>query len=161
MAWFAQALSRSARQWYQIRLLSEQVDTHEHERIKLLFGSLFMAAHRPRGMTLWLTPRDDGGADLYFSPAAAYYGRDVLRHYQGQSCPEPEPDSLYPYAGYGYADSSVRLRPLQPRSRSFLPVAYSVRSLRGFHSDLLAAHRLLIDGQVAPYVQRYIKAWFR
>lgn len=163
MAWLAKR-SRPRADWHHILLSPRQVAAHEHERLKLVFGALYMASHMPAGMRLWVAARADGGADAYISPQAVAYTPDLLAYYQGAPCAEPAFDG--PVAAAGDAEAppvGLRLvrRRVEPRHRSFAPVPYSYRSMKGFHAGPGAAQLLLISGQVAPYLRRYIKAWFR
>lgn len=151
--------------WYRIGLQASQIAAHEHERLRLLFGALFMTARMPAGMTLWIRPRDDGGADLYLPPRSMLYAKDLLRYYTGHPCDPPGPNTVQPFAGDG--DRQQPLNPplrrprVGPTARSHAPARYLYRSMREFRRAPLSAQMLLIDGQVAPFLRRYIKAWFR
>lgn len=151
--------------WYRIGLKASQVASHEHERLRLLFSALFMTARMPSGMTLWIRPRDDGGADLYLPPRSTLYSKDLLRYYAAHPCDPPEPLSVQTFAGDGHRPHPLDLRLARRRvgisERAFAPVRYRYRSMHEFRRSPLAGQMLLIRGQVAPFVQRYVKAWFR
>lgn len=77
MIQLAQARRQAPSQWHHVRLDAPQLAEREHERMKMLFSRTYMAAHRPRGMTLWMTPDDaDGGATCIYRRGRCHWPKN-------------------------------------------------------------------------------------
>lgn len=159
----AQTRRASAPQWHHVRLEAQELAQREHERMKLRFNRLYMAARRPRGMRLWMTLDDDNGADVYLSPKAAPRAGNLIRRYQARPCDPPGRSTML-IAGDGYAVHGPCAQAPPARTtaagRRFLPAPSTYRCVRS-----LVRRRVddpappSVDNQMAPFVRRYAKAW--
>lgn len=75
-------------------LNSNQVTTGEVESRKEFFSEAFAAACAPRVMALFQLQRDDGGIDLYFTPACADHAEELLNRWGAVPCDRPSPRNL-------------------------------------------------------------------
>lgn len=149
-----------APRWHHVRLEAQQLAEREHERMKMRFNRIYMAARTPRGMTLWMTP-DGDSADVYLSPQAQLIANELIRRYQARPCDAPvQPTVLIAGDGYDaqHLDTRVTSTPNIRTTRRYLPVPYSCRSVRTFVRTPQKPPRFTRD-QLAPFVRRYADAW--
>lgn len=154
--------NKASRQWRCIRLETPQLAKREHERMIMLFNCIFMAAGRPRDVSLWMTAMDDnGGIDVYLSPRATPLVEELIRRYHASVCEHPSA-SMELIAGHDsqaqdHQPPTVGLRTIAS-SRRYLPAPYTYRSVRAVQQPM-ANKTWLADSQMTPFVRRFIHAW--
>src|SRR6266581_4646359 len=78
--------------WFQISLSPADVSAGHVDRIQDTFAELLIDASAPPGAAMFGASRDDGGADLYFTPSAATIAADLLRENGALACLPPVTD---------------------------------------------------------------------
>ncbi len=157
---FAPSRKRANPEWHHIRLEAPQMAAREHERMKLTFGTLYMTAHMPVGMNLWMAPDDGGGADIYISPVSAPFADDLIRRYRARPCPLPSQPILL-IAGHQYeaqSDAAAGSRPAAASARNDVSASYPHRAAGGTVGRFLRTLPYR-PGRVAPLVRRFVRAW--
>lgn len=157
---FAQTHKRSNPQWHVVRLQTQQLVAREHERVKMRFNRIYMAARTPRGMSLWMAP-DNDGADLYLSPQGLPLTDDLIHRYQARPCAPPAKAAVL-IAGDGYTrhepiGRTLPTRQMRPSTGRFLPLPYTYRCVRSLAPGKRA--KPVAGSQMAPFVRRYALAW--
>ncbi len=156
----AQPRARANQEWHHIRLEAPQMVAREHERMKLLFGTLYMGALMPAGMNLWMAPDYGGSADIYISPPSVPLAGDLIRRYQARPCAPPSrPIVLIAGHQYGTQDDT-RCEPWHaaeaaPRDGAASFPGRAVYELTGRFSKTLP----YAWGQFALFVRRFAQAW--
>lgn len=79
--------------WYRSTLSLAQAAAGEALRRTEIFSEAFFAAGAPRTMALFQRRREDGGLDLYFTPACGESVADLLGAWGSAPCDRP------PFAG--------------------------------------------------------------
>jgi|SRR5699024_428971 len=154
--------SRNTASWHHVRLHAQQLAEHEFEHMAMLFNWDYMAADKPRGMSLWFMPSSDDGADLYLSPQSTPSAAKLMRHYRAQPSAPPA-DTTVLIAGDGYGTYAHRVRAVSSRhtktTRNLLPArttAHWLRSLSQTRGDIPWLHGA---DRIAPFVRRVVQAW--
>ncbi len=80
--------------WFRSTLNAPQVAAGEAKLRKEAFAGAFAAACAPRVMALFQMQREDGGLDLYFTPACAEHARELLDRWEAVPCQRPSPRNL-------------------------------------------------------------------
>jgi hypothetical protein len=78
--------------WFQMSLSPENVSAGHVDRIQDTFAELLIDASAPPGAAMFGASRDDGGADLFFTPSAAKIAADLLKQNGAVACLPPVTD---------------------------------------------------------------------
>ena len=77
--------------WYKVSMTTEQVINGEHGKVQNDFEKLFISAGGPKDMVLFGSLLSPDGLDLFFSPHAYSYAKDLIDSYGGVPCENPPP----------------------------------------------------------------------
>ncbi len=80
--------------WFRSTLNSAQMAAGEAKLRKEAFAAVFAAAQAPRVMALFQVRREDGGLDLYLTPASAEHAKELLEKWHATPCERPSPRNL-------------------------------------------------------------------
>jgi hypothetical protein len=76
--------------WFEVILSREQATEGISEKIHSDFEELFVKAGKPPEMALFCDIFPVPQFSMYFSPAFAQYGSDLIAAYSGDACEKPD-----------------------------------------------------------------------
>jgi hypothetical protein len=75
--------------WYFLTLSAAQVAAGTTLQYQDAFQKSFAAAAGPRTMALFQREREDGGAELFFTPECLQYAKELLEGWECSPCERP------------------------------------------------------------------------